>query len=185
MPSWSLLCKLAATQVGYFTGAQAASAGFSPQLLQYYIQKSLVERRHRGVFHLTRYPREREDLMVMWLWSKGQGVFSHETALCLHGLVDKELRHPLTLTLPEEWRRRRVRLPEPVHLFYGEVDTADRVREGPFLVTSPLRTLVDCLLARLEDRMDREVVERAMRLAVRRKLVSRKDVDRQMKASIG
>src|SRR5688500_16948182 len=88
-PNWDRLFELASPQAGYFTLAQGREAGFSPPLLQYHVREGLLQRAGRGVFRLTRYPPgENEDLVIVWLWSDKRGVFSHETALLLHGLSD-------------------------------------------------------------------------------------------------
>ncbi len=45
---------------------QAASAGYSPQLLEYCIREGRVERVARGIFRLTHFPPgEHEDLTVV------------------------------------------------------------------------------------------------------------------------
>lgn len=179
MPSWSRLCKLSAPQAGYFTAAQAQSAGFSPQLLQYYLQKALVQRTHRGVFHLTQYARhEHEDLIGLWLWSRREGVFSHETALLLLDLCDAAPER-CALTMPSAWRKRRVRLPLGASVYYADLPEGELLSRGPLLYTGALRTLVDCVKAQV----DGEVVERAIRHAVKRKLITRARLQRALRAA--
>ena len=81
-PSWDALYALAVGQVGHFTTAQAAEAGYSSPLLHKYLANGKVLRVRRGVYRLVHFPAsEDEDLVVCWLWSDRQGVFSHETAL--------------------------------------------------------------------------------------------------------
>ena len=124
-PSWDRLFELALPQAGYFTLAQAREASFSPPLLQYHVREGLLQRAGRGVFRLTRYPPgENEDLVIAWLWSDRQGVFSHETALLLHGLSDAlpEQKH---LTVPAAWARRRLRVPGGVDLHFAAVADSD------------------------------------------------------------
>ncbi len=88
-PSWDDLFDLAAGQDGLFSTAQAAEAGYSPQLLQKHLRAGRVRRVRRGVYRLVHFPPgEHEDLAAVWLWSNRAGVFSHETALSLHELSD-------------------------------------------------------------------------------------------------
>src|SRR5687767_543553 len=101
---WDRLYATAEAQQGHFTTAQAASAGFSPQLLAKHIQARRITRERRGVYRLVHFPAmEHEELMVVWLWADRAGVFSHQTALFLHGLSDV-LPSRLHLTLPLAWR---------------------------------------------------------------------------------
>jgi predicted transcriptional regulator of viral defense system len=170
---------MAAPQDGYFTGDQALAAGFSPQLLQYYIQKALARRVCRGVYHLAQYPHaDHEELMALWLWSKREGVFSHETALMLHGLGEAPPDR-LTVTMPAAWRRRRLRLPLASTVYYADIPEEEVCRAGSLLLTAPLRTLVDCALAGLPP----ELVERAARHAIRRRLVTRARLHRAVRAA--
>ena len=89
-PSWEDLYRLAEGQHGYFTIEQARSTGFSRHLLYHHIKAGRVARAVvRGVYRLVHFPAsEHEHLVVVWLWSKSQGVFGHETALLLHELSD-------------------------------------------------------------------------------------------------
>jgi len=50
----------------------------------------------RGVYRLEHFPAgEHEDLVALWLWTDRAGVFSHETALALHGLSDTLPSNPV------------------------------------------------------------------------------------------
>lgn len=181
-PNWSRLCKLASAQVGYFTGAQALLVGYSPQLLNYYIQKSMIERTHRGIFRLTRFPHDgQEELIALWLWGKGEGVFSHETALMLHGLL-LDVPEELTLTLPPDWFRRRLQPPPRSVLYYGQVPARDLSYKEPFSFTAPLRSLSDCILAQEEGAEWPGWLKGAVRHAVKRELVTRAALQRSVRA---
>ena len=71
------------------TNKQAAEAGYSLPLLQFYVQTGRLERVQRGILRLVHYPPgDNEDLVPLWLWSEQKGAFSHETALMLHDLSD-------------------------------------------------------------------------------------------------
>jgi predicted transcriptional regulator of viral defense system len=107
---------MAVGQEGHFTTQQAAGAGYSPQLLQKYLRNGRVIRVRRGVYRIVHYPAgQHEDLVALWLWSGQPGVFSHETALMLHDLSDA-LPSKAHLTLPSDWRTRRLRVPKGVVL---------------------------------------------------------------------
>jgi predicted transcriptional regulator of viral defense system len=160
-PSWDDLFDLAAGQEGLFSIAQAAEAGYSPQLLQKHLRAGRVRRLRRGVYRLVHFPPgEHEDLAAVWLWSNGAGVFSHETALSLHGLSDvlPSLAH---LTVPSAWRRRRLRVPQGVVLSYSDVPKEDRTWVGPVPVTTVRKTLADSIAARVAPDLVRQAIGQA------------------------
>lgn len=111
---------------------------------------------------------------MVWLWSEQQGVFSHQTALALHNLSDV-LPSQGHLTLPDAWRKRRLRVPDGVVIHYGDVAESERRWFGAVPVTAPLRTLEDCAAEHLPpellrgaalDALDRGLVRRDELLAV-------------------
>ncbi len=162
-PSWDRLYEIAVAQEGYFTTAQAAGAGYYPQLLAKHLRSSRIVRVRRGVYRLVHFPAgEHEDLVVVWLWSGQQGVFSHETALALHGLSDA-LPAKVHLTLPASWRGRRLRVPPGVVLHYADIRDDERGWVGPVPVTSPARTVLDCAAARVAPDAVRQAVEEGLR----------------------
>jgi predicted transcriptional regulator of viral defense system len=108
---------------------------------------------------------------MVWLWSERQGVFSHETALALHGLSDA-LPARIHLTLPAEWTKRRFRVPAGVVLHHADLARAERAWVGSVPVTSPRQTLLDARRASLSP----EVIEQATRQALARGLIGKKDV---------
>jgi predicted transcriptional regulator of viral defense system len=127
----------------------------------------------RGVYRLVHYPAgDHEDLTVVWLWSEQEGVFSHHTALALHDLSDV-LPAQVHLTLPEEWRKRRLRVPDGVVLHYGDATEGERRWFGPVPATAPLRTLEDCAAEHLPP----ELLRGAALDALERGLVTRDQLD--------
>jgi predicted transcriptional regulator of viral defense system len=169
-PEWDTLFDVAQGQAGYFTTKQAALAGYSPQLLAYYRDKK-VERVRRGIYRLVHFPAsDHEDLVVLWLWSEQEGVFSHETALALHDLSDV-LPSRVHLTLPPSWRRRRFRVPKGLVLYFADIGDGDRSSFEAVPVTRPQRTLKDCIETHVEPRL----VDQAIRQARRRGLISAAD----------
>lgn len=177
-PEWDRLYETAGAQDGYFTTQQAADAGYSSQLLLKHIRAGRVTRTRRGVYRLVHFPSgEHEELTVAWLWTERAGVFSHQTALSLHGLSDV-LPAQIHMTLPTTWRHRRLRVPQGVVLHHGEVPSGDRVWFGPVPVTSPRRTLDDCA----NEHISPEQLRHAARQALRRGLVVKDDLAEVEKA---
>ena len=146
-PDWERLYGIAVTQEGHFTTRQAAEAGYSSQLLLKHVRAGRMVRVRRGVYRLVHHPAgDREDLVTVWLWCDRAGVFSHETALSLHGISDV-LPAQVHLTLPTEWRRRQLTVPDGVNLYFALVPESDRGWFGAVPVTTVRRTLMDCLAA--------------------------------------
>jgi predicted transcriptional regulator of viral defense system len=179
-PDWNRLYETASAQDGHFTTQQAATAGYSSQLLLKHLRARRLARVRRGVYRLVHFPAgEHEDLAIVWLWSEQEGVFSHQTALALHGLSDV-LPAQLHLTLPAAWHRRRFRVPKGVVLHYADVQRKERAWFGPVPVTTPRRTLGDCARAEVSP----ELLQKAARQALQRGLVVRgdlRDVERALK----
>jgi predicted transcriptional regulator of viral defense system len=170
-PTWDRLYETAAPQGGYLTLGQAVAAGYSSPLVEYHVKSGRMERVARGIFRLVHFPpTDNEDLVVFWLWSEQRGVFSHETALALHELSDA-LPAKIHMTLPDGWRRRRLRVPRGLLLHYGDVDKADLTWRGPVPLTAPLRTVVDVTLEG-----DPALAEQATGQALARRMFSRTDL---------
>jgi len=141
---WSQLYEVAASQAGYFTAAQASDSGFSLQLLKHHYNSGKVQRIRRGIYRITHFPSsELEDLVVLWLWSEMKGVFSHGTALDLWKLADY-IPMVYFMTLPLSWKKRRLRVPGSLELFYSDLDSSEICWHGPIPITAVGRTLRDC-----------------------------------------
>lgn len=88
-PSWDALYATTELQAGYFTTAQGAEAGYSPQLLYKHLEAGRIRRVRRGIYRLVHFPMsDEEHLAECWLWAEQAGVFSHETALSYHDIFD-------------------------------------------------------------------------------------------------
>ncbi|MCB9652570.1 MAG: type IV toxin-antitoxin system AbiEi family antitoxin domain-containing protein [Deltaproteobacteria bacterium] len=176
--SWDRLYEVAAAQDGLFTTRQAAAAGYSPQLITKYMRSGKMQRVRRGVYRLVHFPAaEHEDLVAVWLWTQQRGIFSHETALALHGLSDA-LPARVHVTLPLEWMHRRFRVPPGVALYYAEIKNEESAWFGSIPVTTPIRTLADCIAAHVSP----ELLDPAIHQAARRGLASKADIARQRSA---
>jgi predicted transcriptional regulator of viral defense system len=170
-PSWDRLFEVAVGQEGHFTTQQAAAAGYSPQLLIKYLKNGRITRVRRGVYRMVHFPAgEHEDLATIWLWSERAGVFSHETALMLHDLSDA-LPRKVSLTLPANWVKRRLRVPHGVLVHHADVSKSERVEVGAIPVTNVLRTLIDCIDAHVSP----ELIDAAVRQARQRSLIDKSD----------
>jgi predicted transcriptional regulator of viral defense system len=171
-PDWDHLFEMAVAQQGLFTTEQAADAGYSPQLLIHHIHAGRVVRVQRGIYRLVHFPAgEHEDLVASWLWSERAGVFSHQTALALHGLSDA-LPAGVHLTLPDAWRRRRFRVPPGLVLHHADIAPDERAWFTAVPATSPARTLDDCAREGLAP----ELLQQAAHQALRRGLVIRRQI---------
>jgi predicted transcriptional regulator of viral defense system len=162
---------VAQSQSGYFTTEQAATAGYSPPLLHKYLGNGRVVRVRRGIYRLVHFPAsEHEDLVVAWLWTAQAGVFSHETALMLHDLSDV-LPAKLHMTLPVSWQHRRLRVPAGLVLHYADLGDDDQTGFSAVPITSPRRTLWDCIAANVSP----DLVWQAVLQALQRGLISKQD----------
>lgn len=171
-PVWQALYDVAASQEGFFTTRQAAAAGYSAPLLAHHRKAGRITRIRRGVYRLVHFPAgEHEDLVVVWLWVEAAAVISHQTALSLHGLSDS-LPVRIHLTLPLDWRRRRLRVPRGLVLHYADVPDKERTWVGPMPVTSIRHTLDDCAQSALTP----DLLRQAARQALTRGLVKRTDL---------
>ena len=171
-PSWDHLYEIAASQAGLFTTSQAAEAGYSPQLLVHHLHAGNIVRRQRGIYRLVHFPAsEDEALAAVWLWSEHAGVISHRSALALYQLSDV-LPARLHVTLPEAWRRRRLRVPAGVVLHHADVPPDDRTWYGPVPITKPRRTINDCA----KDALSPDLLQQAAQQALRRGLVTRAEL---------
>lgn len=172
-PDWDQLFETASSQDGHFTTAQAAAAGYSPQLLAKYLASGRVVRVRRAVYRLVHFPAgDHEDLTVTWLWSRQAGVFSHETALALHDLSDAlPAKIHMTLPMGEEHSRREV--PRGLVLHFADLKDRDRTWFGAVPVTTPTRTLVDCIDADVAPALVRQATEEG----IARGLLTRRDAE--------
>ncbi|RJO76579.1 hypothetical protein D5S18_09830 [Nocardia panacis] len=135
---WRVLRRYAGRHAGYFTTRQALRTGCAG-LVQAGICDGSVLRAGVGLLRLAEFPSGPLDEYAMWAaWFDGAAVVSHQSAADLHGLGRLRPRFlhlsvgagrpPLTARLVVLRRRLRD----------IEAESA-----GPFLVTTPLRTVLD------------------------------------------
>ncbi len=143
-PDAADLFAVASEQMGYFTTAQARSAGYSLPLLSYYVRTGRFLRVRRGVYRLRDYPSSpNEEVMAAWLsLGKERSVISHERALALLGLSDV-VPNAIHILVS---RSRRGLKPDPVvslHTTTHPLQPEDIVIREGIRLTSPLRTILD------------------------------------------
>jgi predicted transcriptional regulator of viral defense system len=154
------LLEFAEAQHGYITAAQAAAHGIDYRTLGMMARRGVVERLSRGVYRLIQYPPFRHgQYMEATLWPQDgvQAVLSHESALEFHGLSDVS-PHRVHITVP---RSHRIRRAIPRHLVVrhdtllpDDVEMLDAIR-----VTTPVRTIQDCIRAHLSTRLIQQAIE--------------------------
>lgn len=157
-------------QAGYFTAAQAKDTGYSYQAQKYHVDHGNWIRVDRGLFRLPGWPSEADDAYARWtLWSGGQGVVSHDSALSVHELSDANPRK-IHLTVPPGFRAED----DAVQIHVGRLDPADVLERGAWRVTTVERTLEDTAATAAQEIIDAAVGEALERgITTRRGLLRR------------
>jgi len=131
--------RLAFSQSGYVTAAQALDLGYSYQAQKYHVDSGNWLRVDRGLFRLPDWPASPEDQWVRWsLWSEDRGVVSHDSAALVHDLGELDPRH-VHLSVPVGFRA----VDPAVVTHVSELPATDVLDRGAWRVTTPLRTLLD------------------------------------------
>lgn len=144
---------MASAQGGYFTAAQAREVGYSYQAQAYHVRVGNWDRVDRGLLRLTPWPSDVHDDLIRWtLWSRGQAVISHETALGVHEIG--ELESPrVHLTVPRGFSKRD----SAVALHRAALAESEVVQLAGFKVTSATRSLIDVAGSADEDQLARAI----------------------------
>lgn len=138
---------LAEGQGGYFTTADAKSAGYPYSLQHFHIQRGKWIRVERGIYRLRHFPTvNREDLIRWWLWSQKKGVISYESAADIYDLGDI-LPSRTHLTVPLNFRKKAAK---GVVLHKAQLEPGDIEKRDGLPVTTPLRTILDLAQQHLE-----------------------------------
>ena len=163
------LYAVAEDQGGYFTAADARTAGYDYPLQHFHVRRGNWIRVDRGIYRLRRFPRgDHEDLLRWWLWTRKLGAVSHESAAAVYELGDI-LPSKVHLTVPPGFRKKA---PKAVVLHKAKLaPTEVEVREG-FHVTRPLRTVLDLARAHL----DPERLSAIVKAAIKEGLVDRRKI---------
>lgn len=176
------LFKIADRQQGFFTARQAEGCGFQRSNFHLKIQSGEWVKEMRGIYRLARYPiTERPELVLWILWScnrKGepQGIWSHDTALDIYELSDV-MPSKMHMTVPSKFRR-RIDIPRVLNLHYIDIPESDTETRQGYRVTKPLRTLIDVVN---EDKIAHDQIAQALKEALQRGLILRREVDSEPK----
>lgn len=171
------LFEIAEAQQGFFTSKQAKSAGFDERNHPYHVHAGNWIREHRGIYRLASFPPpERPDLVLWALWScnrkgKIEGVYSHETALSIYDLSDLN-PSKLHMIMPKTFRRMS-KTPKGIVLHKADLDRADVVQRDGYLVTRPLRAIIDLIGT---DSADEESLRQALGDGMNRGLITRAEL---------
>ncbi len=171
------LFEVAQEQQGFFTTKQAKAAGFAENTHPYHVQVGNWIREHRGIYRLAQFPpSDRPDLVLWALWSRNrreyiEGVYSHQTALSIHGLSDLNPAK-LHMTVPMRFRR-NTEIPGILVLHYADLVESDVQTAQGFRITRPLRTIIDLVSA---GEIERTFVRQALRQALDRGLITRQQI---------
>lgn len=104
------LRQVARGQAGFFTAAQARAAGYADSVHGYHVEKGEWIKCLRGIYRLADQPEpEWPELVMLSLWSRDregqpQGVFTHDTARMVHGLMPRR-PGPVHMTVPRSFRK--------------------------------------------------------------------------------
>jgi len=140
------LFEIASVQGGYFTAAQARSAGYDTSTITHHARTGRFERVSRGFYRLAEFPAlPHEDVIAAWVKAGPEfAVVSHDTALALYELAPSRSRE-IHLTVP--WRQRPRHRPSfaavRIHTTKDPLRRDEVVQRFGVRVTSPARTIAD------------------------------------------
>ena len=120
MSKFELLDELVEAGNGYLCTAQVLKSGVSKPTLAEYVQKRNLQRVSQGVYlSENAWP----DNLYLLCLSNGRIIFSHETALFLHGLMEREPKS-INVTVKAGYNATHLRK-KGVRVFQVKPDTAE------------------------------------------------------------
>ncbi|NJP30605.1 type IV toxin-antitoxin system AbiEi family antitoxin domain-containing protein [Micromonospora thermarum] len=165
------LWRIASGQRGFFTAAQAREAGYSYQAQHYHAQRGNWILVDRGIYRFREFdslPGSEDDHLVRWaLWSRGRATVSHTTALSVHDLGTANPSE-IHLTVPSGFRQKD----SAVVLHHADLASDEIEERDGYRVTTPVRAIVECAAARL----DQDVLDSAVAEALDRGLTTRRSL---------
>ncbi|MGK8520812.1 type IV toxin-antitoxin system AbiEi family antitoxin domain-containing protein [Nocardia asteroides] len=154
---WRVLRRWAGRHAGFFTTGQVLRTG-SGARVRAALADGSVTRAGVGVLRLAGWPEGPLDEYAMWAaWFDGRAVVSHQSAAELHGLGSLGPRF-LHLSV----RSGRPPATPRLVVLRRSVTGADVESAGPFLVTTPVRTVLDLAEADIGQAALNEVVADAV-----------------------
>jgi predicted transcriptional regulator of viral defense system len=184
MGNKDLLFQIADSQQGYFTSQQAEECGFVRTNFHRFLASKQWIKELRGIYRLAHYPVTARPELVLWsLWSrdkqgKVRGIWSHATALDIYELSDA-MPAKMHLTVPKRFRR-SIKIPKMLVLHFADLPETDVQRQQGYLITAPLRTIVDVIE---EGKLSEELIVQGIQDALKRGLISRTELTEASKAS--
>jgi len=137
---------IAASQAGYFTAGQALGVGYEDANFGHHVRTGAWIRVTRGIYRLADWPDQPGDDLLLWhLWSGGQAVVSHLSAIEHWALGQLEADRP-HLTVPRTFRRTlptQVRPAPVLHRRDLEWQRDVTFSNRGFKVTTVPRTIID------------------------------------------
>lgn len=165
------LYRLASSQAGYFTAAQALEIGYSYQAQKYHVDYGNWERVDRGIYRIPEWPVGPHDGLVRWvLWSKGRAVVSHDSAASAYGLgVANPSR--IHLTVPPDFSMSD----HHIVLYHRHLPESDTSVLDGAAITTVERTVVDIIESHVDEEFIQAIVDDAIEAGsvTRRRLVRR------------
>lgn len=145
--TYRALYRLAENQMGYVTTAQAAEIGVQPMALVMMTRRGSLKRVSHGVYRLADFPAHPlAQCMQATLWPHGQvGVLSHETSIWLYEM-SKLNGTEVHISVPARLRIQR-RIPAYLVVHLADLTTADVTTLKGLPITTPERTVRDCIAA--------------------------------------
>lgn len=154
------LSQLAGERGGYFSAAEALSAGYSYPAQHYHQRRGDWHRIERGIYRLADWPEAPDADLIRWtLWSRDQAVVSHETAIAVHELGDI-MAALIHLTVPPGFH---ARAPSSAVVHRAELPPRDVEARVGFRVTDPERSILDVAPTMEIDRLARVIEEAIQR----------------------
>jgi len=156
--NWDSLWELAESQEGLFHVRDAQQLGVTSASLHISKRVERVEG-FRGVHRFKQATSGRSHLLLAaFVWSRGEGVISHGSALDVWGLSDW-LPHQVEMTLPTRWKQRLVS--NKVLAFYQDLPDEDVVWYENFRVTTARRSVDDFIEWGVRPDLARQAMEQA------------------------
>lgn len=135
---WRVLRRLAGRHAGFFTTRQVLRAGCEARV-RAALAEGTVRRAGVGILRLSEWPEGPLDEYAMWsAWFDGAVAVSHHSAADLHGLGRLRPRF-----LPLSVGAGRPPVTPRLVVLRRALPAADLESAGAFLVTTPVRTVVD------------------------------------------
>lgn len=175
--SYKQLYEIAESQLGLFTTKQAKRAGYAESTHPYHVKTGNWIRRHRGIYQLVQFPIEEDAELVLWsLWCRNrnetpEGVYSHQTALRIHGLSDINPAK-FHMTVPRAFRRNS-EIPKILVLHYSDLSKTDVEAGRGFSMTRPLPTILELLKT---EAVSRDILGQALREGLQRGLITQAEI---------